>query len=350
MSEPVPETTVNAPDGDVIFVVGAAPKARLRVYSRILSAGSSVFSAMFNGNWAEGKDLSSACPKEIELPEDNPTAILIICRILHHQNNQVPESLGADMILKVVVHAEKYDLITAVRFVTSYWLDTSSVEIGVTSNVLEDGNLLAAAFILGDLPNFKRISLNLILRHVEPYSSLYQQDQLRDILPSITFCLLEERRDAMRHEIQEIWSRGITDACAEQCDDENLACGWGRYRMERYQALQNQYITRTLGNIKSPIWTLINASRDDYEFDMQGGSHCGGNTCDCHIRDSSHGDDCDNPIVHHAGLRPYDRFEAIVEVLKRRFALCFDCLDYLEGKKDKCANQLGFINLGPKQG
>jgi len=98
-----------APDDDVILVVGA-PKSRFRVDSRCLSAASKVFKAMFRSKWSEGRDLSHSEPKDVALPEDDPFAFFVICCVVHHCNDKVPDSLASQQLLEVAIAADKYEL------------------------------------------------------------------------------------------------------------------------------------------------------------------------------------------------------------------------------------------------
>ncbi|CZT07043.1 uncharacterized protein RAG0_12649 [Rhynchosporium agropyri] len=91
-----PSTVVNiAADGDVILVVGPE-KVKLRVLSLFLKAASEPFHAMFGPDWKEGHDmLDRDTPVELLLPEDNALALKVICAVLHHRNNEVPQTLGS---------------------------------------------------------------------------------------------------------------------------------------------------------------------------------------------------------------------------------------------------------------
>ncbi|KAM7200741.1 hypothetical protein V8F33_003672 [Rhypophila sp. PSN 637] len=329
-----PKTTVIAPDGDIILVVGGGTKetpSRLRVHSRFLAAASPVFTAMFSPNWAEGQGLSSVCPKEIELPEDSPKAMDTICCVLHHQNDRVPESMDSDDLFNIAVHADKYDLIRALKLLISLWLTTSNPIY--TSGMIDDGYNLTTAFIIRDSKNFTRISVNLITQYAESYSEIYKVDQLRDRLPPIILCLLEERRNKMRYEIQEIWAKGIKEACYEAYP--SLGCKWGYQRMERYKQLCKRFNGgRTIADYR--ISTLIRESKKASTEDMTTQSHCTSalGCSRCSASYSSHG-----TWVRHHTIQSEETFSCQLQTLKKRFGLCFGCLEYLEGKKDKCAHQ-----------
>lgn len=170
MNEPKdnkPNTVVNvAADGDVILVVGPE-QAKLRVLSLFLNAASKPFSAMFGPDWKEGQDiLDRDGPVEILLPEDNADALKVICAVIHHQNNEVPQDLAAGEILGIAVAADKYDCVDALKFASANWLLPGGKEA-------KDLMLLAAAaHLFQNAQAFKDITRELVLNHDGPYLAL----------------------------------------------------------------------------------------------------------------------------------------------------------------------------------
>jgi hypothetical protein len=155
-----------AADGDVILVVGPE-KLKLRVHSLFLKAASKPFSAMFGADWKEGHNmLDQDGPAELPLPEDNATALMLICAIIHHQNNKVPQTLDAGNVLWVAVTADKYDCVDALKFASGNWLQPGR-------NAAGDLMLLtAAAYLFQNAQAFKEITRALILSHDGPYLAL----------------------------------------------------------------------------------------------------------------------------------------------------------------------------------
>ncbi|KAI9659672.1 MAG: hypothetical protein M1829_006580, partial [Trizodia sp. TS-e1964] len=162
-----PSTVVKiAADGDLILVVGK-DKVKLRVHSLFLKAASEPFSAMFGPEWKEGHNmLDRDGPVEVLLPEDNAAALKLICAIIHHQNNKVPQTLAAGDILGVAVTADKYDCVDALKFASGNWLRPGKNEAG-------DLMLLtAAAYLFQNAQAFKEITRELIFSHAGPYLAL----------------------------------------------------------------------------------------------------------------------------------------------------------------------------------
>jgi hypothetical protein len=155
-----------AADGDVILVVGPE-KVRLRVHSLFLKEASKPFSAMLGPDWKEGQDmLGRDGPVELALPEDNATALRLICAIIHHRNKRLPLTLPASDVLAIAVTADKYDCVNALKFACGNWLRPEQ-------NEAHDLMLLtAAAYLFQDVKAFKEITRAMVLNHKGPYLAL----------------------------------------------------------------------------------------------------------------------------------------------------------------------------------
>ena len=75
-----------AEDGDVILVV-SEQGTRIQVHLLFLRFASRVFTIMLGPYYAEGEDLNGSRAKEINLPADDPQAVMLLCSILHHRND-----------------------------------------------------------------------------------------------------------------------------------------------------------------------------------------------------------------------------------------------------------------------
>lgn len=162
-----PSTVIKiAADGDVTLVAGPS-RVKLRVHSLFLKAASKPFSAMLGPNWVEGHNmLDRDGPVELPLPEDDAAALKIICAIIHHRNNEVPQTLAAGDALSVAVTADKYDFVDALKFASGNWLRPGKNEAG-------DLMLLTtAAYLFQNAQAFKELTRALILNHDGPYLGL----------------------------------------------------------------------------------------------------------------------------------------------------------------------------------
>jgi hypothetical protein len=207
---------------------------KLRVHSLVLKSASRTFFAMFEPTWKEGNMLGRNESTEVRLPEDNVTALRIICAVLHHRNELVPPTLTAGNILEIAIIADKYECIDALKFASQDWLQPRGNEAG-------DLMLLtAAAYLFQNAPAFKKITKAMILNHSGPYLALCS----KKVESAITWrvfrkcainlstgnmrligqytALLEEQRSVAKLKLAEILIAGINDAdgvCVH-------ACGW----------------------------------------------------------------------------------------------------------------------------
>ena len=85
---------------DVYFILGkgTAERQRIPAHKFVLSIGSVVFDAMFNGGFA-----SDSCP-EIEIPDIEPASFLTLLRFLY--TDEV--SIGPDTVMSTLYAAKKY--------------------------------------------------------------------------------------------------------------------------------------------------------------------------------------------------------------------------------------------------
>jgi len=170
-----------SPDGDVVLVVG--PRSiRLRIHSQCLKCASKVFGAMFGPHWSEGQGLSKESPREVPLVEDDADDLRTICCVIHHRNDDVPQSLTPREVLQIAIEANKYDLNVALKYAFAQWLKPRE-----NADRVDMGYLLAAAFLFGDMDTFVEHSLVLILHYKGSYLEFLDDEITSQILPWKTF-------------------------------------------------------------------------------------------------------------------------------------------------------------------
>jgi hypothetical protein len=62
------------------------------------------------------------------MPEDDASALKIICVIIHHQNIMVPQNLTAGDILDIAITADKYECVECLKFVSGNWFQLRKTE------------------------------------------------------------------------------------------------------------------------------------------------------------------------------------------------------------------------------
>jgi hypothetical protein len=177
-----PALTNIVSDGDVIMVVGP-DKHQMRVDSHCLRRASKVFDIMLGPNWSEGQELSQDAPPQVTLEEDDAEALMIVFYILHHRNEQVPEELSAESILKIAIASDKYDFAVALRFASAHWLGHTN-----GSSMIGIGYLVTAAFLFGMANDFKRESRILMYSFAGSYLQLLKDDKIAQFLPFEAIC------------------------------------------------------------------------------------------------------------------------------------------------------------------
>ncbi|KAE8844230.1 hypothetical protein HRS9122_05333 [Pyrenophora teres f. teres] len=110
-------TIVLAKRGDVLLELSDNGKVWdiLLVSSHVLSLASPVFDAMFNGNFTEGQGLSSASPKKVALPDDDPESMTLFCKLVHMQTTELEYGISFDLLADLAIVCDKYRCTESVR-------------------------------------------------------------------------------------------------------------------------------------------------------------------------------------------------------------------------------------------
>ncbi|OCK85711.1 hypothetical protein K432DRAFT_377360 [Lepidopterella palustris CBS 459.81] len=111
--------------GDLALLVGLSDPSnpssgysqRILVSTNILRLASPVWKSMFraSGRYIES-DLHS-----VSLPDDSPTALLIVLRIAHMRYKEVPDELSFNELVELAVVCDKYDTVHVVRPFLPRW-------------------------------------------------------------------------------------------------------------------------------------------------------------------------------------------------------------------------------------
>jgi hypothetical protein len=171
------------PDGDCILTVGPE-KVKMRVNSLFLKAASEPFRAMLGPGWKEGNKLrDGADAVEIPLPDDDATAIQLLCAVVHHQNGSdtIPRQLAVRTILNIAMAADKYDCVRALKFASESWLQPS------WDRVDDLMVLAAAAYLLENAEAFWEITKKMILNHDGSFTTL-NCAEVEDVMDWKVFC------------------------------------------------------------------------------------------------------------------------------------------------------------------
>ena len=174
-------TMVVDPSGDVILVVGDTTLGKnIQVSSHVLSLASTVFKAMFSPHFQEGQRIkaSSESAVKISLPDDDPEAAGLACKILHHTIDNTLENPNLGLLAKLATFADKYDCVRSLRPSTQRWIH--NLQSG--TNPAGYYNLLVLSYLFDDPELFQKLTRNMVLE----YGGSFQQfvsEHGQEILP-----------------------------------------------------------------------------------------------------------------------------------------------------------------------
>lgn len=112
------------PNGDLILSIGVE-EMPVRVSSKTLSLASPVLAAMLKPNFAEGQVLSNTKTNEvatIRLPDDDPEAMLWLCKAFHLK--QTHSEVSFPLLEKLAILCDKYDMSLALASWSEVWFST----------------------------------------------------------------------------------------------------------------------------------------------------------------------------------------------------------------------------------
>ncbi|KAL0467609.1 hypothetical protein QR685DRAFT_364112 [Neurospora intermedia] len=247
--------------GDIILVVGAPdsedPQLRLRVQSTILREASTVFRTMLSPPWIESQGISAKSPREIELPEEEPKAMEVVCLALHFRNNLMNphwlEEQGGQRMLDVAILIDKYDLKAPMKLNTNTWFRQPMGCI-----MEESVYRMAAAWILEEEEFFAQYSWIVMITYPGPYAKLLSKQLLTERLPSPIFLLLAERSSNLRIRFLDSVCReaGLDgDSDAGNTDRWDCQCDWKKSLQHRFRQTRKrltQHFTR-----QEPICSIL---------------------------------------------------------------------------------------------
>lgn len=120
--------------------------------------------------------------KEIPLPEDDVDAMTIMCAVIHHRNDIIPEGISSNEVLQISVLTDKYDCKVALRHAIHHWLDHRNAV-----SLKDLMTLMTAAYLLNQAQAFSAITYTMMMEHAGSYLP-FAQDQIDFGVPWELFC------------------------------------------------------------------------------------------------------------------------------------------------------------------
>ena len=172
------------PSGDVILVVGAET-LNIQVSSHVLGLASTVFKAMFKPHFQEGFSLivTKESPVTILLPEDDPAAVSLTCKILHHQIDHTTENPSLALLSKLATFCDKYDCIRSIRPSAHQWIQRHLVKTPLEKFEAP----LVLSYIFDDPELFSTVTAELVLKCNGSFGEYISKDGC-DTLPASLYC------------------------------------------------------------------------------------------------------------------------------------------------------------------
>ncbi|KAK3492188.1 uncharacterized protein B0T23DRAFT_441661 [Neurospora hispaniola] len=246
--------------GDIILVVGAPdsedPQLRLRVQSTILREASTVFRTMLSPPWVESQGISAENPKEIQLPEDEPKAMEVVCLALHFRNNLMNphwlEEQGGQRMLHVAILIDKYDLKAPMKLITDIWFRQS---MGCITE--ESIYRMAAAWTLEEEKFFAQYSWIVMITYPGPYAKLLSDEPFRERLPPQIFFLLAERSSNLRIRfLDSVCREAGFDRGRMACDStRDCNCEWKKSLQSRFRPIWERLTQHSTS--QEPICSIL---------------------------------------------------------------------------------------------
>ena len=189
------------PDGDVTLIIpsGIDPSAviRFRVNSVVLCLASPVFRAMLgpHSRFKEGTNLklatiegslvnSGSTSMELQLADDDPSALAVVLRIFHLQFDTIPLAMlpsGVDeetyKLYEIAIICDKYDMKQVLSYWFQIWTTPRFNALGfkdIAMSTATGSRWLFIAYAFGHSDVFHSVSKELILHcHVETSGELF---------------------------------------------------------------------------------------------------------------------------------------------------------------------------------
>ncbi|KAE8406277.1 hypothetical protein BDV37DRAFT_292478 [Aspergillus pseudonomiae] len=100
------------------------PEFRILVSSSHLTSVSPVFKSALDGTWKEGHALRTAGSVNITVDGWDLEALLILLRICHCKNDQIPRTLSVVLLAKVTLLVDYYQCFNVLRFFADTWISS----------------------------------------------------------------------------------------------------------------------------------------------------------------------------------------------------------------------------------
>jgi hypothetical protein len=174
------------PNGDATLVVphiSEKTEKHFSVSTSILSLASRYFDRLFKGRMAEAHELANKGSVSVNLDEDDPQAMEVILRVLHHQTQQLSINLDLSLIAKIAMHSDKYDTYTVLEPWVTKWLDALQP---IEKSPIDIGLFLLATRMVHARPQYTQASQVALKELAREFELSWSTHELLQYMPNTT--------------------------------------------------------------------------------------------------------------------------------------------------------------------
>ena len=136
---------------------------------------------MLSPHFKEGSTLFAQSKVSISLPEDDPDAMVILCKALHMRFDMRAEEISAATLLKIGVVADKYDCSLGLGVLPHYWNNQQMP----TATDKTRSQLFVASYLLKEPEMFQRLGHDLQMKTSGNVSIMLEEEHHPDVLGKV---------------------------------------------------------------------------------------------------------------------------------------------------------------------
>ncbi|KAF2228121.1 hypothetical protein BDZ85DRAFT_255441 [Elsinoe ampelina] len=218
-----PTQIILCENGDVHLTFGGEPTTQYLVSSAILSNASPVFSKTFSERWNADERISAASPKSFTCPDDDPTSMEILLRVLHlkigSNKRFMPITAGSGF----TVVCDKYDCAAAVGFVAEMWIALHLTAPDLVFAEME--HLLDMALFFNETAHSETLIHMMVFKSAEPVlDHVMSEDSLLTTKMLVTVHKLREmKRNAIKDALKNVVDGPKRCTCHYKIKAEDIA-------------------------------------------------------------------------------------------------------------------------------
>lgn len=165
------------------FSLGSIRRISVRVSSDRLRQASPVFEAMlFNTSFSEAHELATTGRAEIQLPEDDAVAFLLVLCVAHNvETKSLPGEVNLDTLMSIAVLVDKYIMHESMEDAGQEWAERLQKREGMPWSASEDGSAgLGFAKWLCIASVFGLDETSMQLKHIAEKTATGRLDEIQD--------------------------------------------------------------------------------------------------------------------------------------------------------------------------